>query len=85
MDDGPAGRLVGVAVGPVQGMLDEGGWEISDDGGEGGGDNLADTPRARMETRRWRIILHYSNQNVKCFEVGKYSRPGEMRLADLVV
>lgn len=75
---GEAGnRLVGIAVGPVQGMLDQ------PEGAEMG--ERTRSPGAR----RWRLMMTYDNHTVLSYELGKYREredtddaPG---LADLVV
>lgn len=67
----PPARLVGVAVGPVQGMFDE-----PDDQG----DELW-----AMRPRRWRLLMYYTDHTVLSFELAK-DRDGESPgLSELVV
>ncbi|KAF2119167.1 hypothetical protein BDV96DRAFT_372352 [Lophiotrema nucula] len=72
------GRLVGFAVGPVQGMLDipadeiEGGKERGRVDGEG-------------KPRRWRLILMYQDHSVVTYELGMQSENDDTGVADLMV
>jgi hypothetical protein len=67
-------RLVGVATGPVQGMLDRG--EDAD------GDVDMDK---RDGGRRWRLMLHFHDHTVYSYELGKYRGGEAPGLGDLVI
>jgi hypothetical protein len=64
-------RMVGIAVGPVQGMLDR------DGGAEGRG--MAEGKR------RWRLMLHFEDHTIYSYELGKYVRGEAPGLGELVV
>jgi hypothetical protein len=71
VDDQWERQLVGIAVGPVQGMFDAGEdreGEVRDAG-----------------ARRWRLMMYYHDHTVCAYELGKYGETGEMRLDELVV
>ncbi|KAF2790781.1 hypothetical protein K505DRAFT_419597 [Melanomma pulvis-pyrius CBS 109.77] len=75
---GEAGnRLVGIAVGPVQGMLDP-----------PAGAEMGERTRS-LGARRWRLMMTYDNHTVLSYELGKYPEREDMDdapgLADLVV
>ncbi|KAF1829064.1 hypothetical protein BDW02DRAFT_574341 [Decorospora gaudefroyi] len=72
---GPAnGWLVGVAVGPVQGVLDKQGDEDASER-EGG----------LMRPRRWRVLMYYMDHSVLSFELSKRRMDEPPGLGDLVV
>ena len=63
--------LVGVAVGPVQGM-----WDGAEDVGPGRG----------LGPRRWRLLMMYDDHTVVGYELGKIERDEETPgLTDLIV
>jgi hypothetical protein len=64
-------RMVGIAVGPVQGMLDR------DVGEEGGG--------VGESKRRWRLMLHFEDHTIYSYELGKYGGGEAPGLGELVV
>jgi hypothetical protein len=57
-------RLVGVAAGPVQGMMDRSN-ESSDEEEEVAKDNQ------ELGPRRWRVMMYYTDHTVLAFELGK--------------
>ncbi|KAL5420313.1 hypothetical protein PMIN03_000139 [Paraphaeosphaeria minitans] len=63
-------QLIGVAVGPVQGMFDaeEAGEEERDVG-----------------MRRWRLMMYYHDHTVLAYELGKYGGAEDVRVDELVV
>jgi hypothetical protein len=67
-------RMVGIAVGPVQGMLDG-----HDEHGEGVGRGLRDGKR------RWRLMLHFEDHTIYSYELGKYGGGEAPGLGELVV
>ncbi|KAF2443766.1 hypothetical protein P171DRAFT_432940 [Karstenula rhodostoma CBS 690.94] len=69
VDDQWERQLVGLAVGPVQGMLDAGDGEEERDVG----------------MRRWRLMLYYHDHTVHSYELGKYGGAGETRVDELMV
>ncbi|KAF2024978.1 mitochondrial carrier [Setomelanomma holmii] len=66
----PKAMLLGVAVGPVQGMFDE----VDEDG-------EVTQPR----DRRWRLLMYYSDHSVLSFEIARKRVVEEPGLGDLVV
>ncbi|PVH98729.1 hypothetical protein DM02DRAFT_729695 [Periconia macrospinosa] len=93
-------RLVGIAVGPVQGMLDEEGGGggaaataahgISDDEDDGeeqeeGGEGGKERVDAKVGPRRWRLIMQFHDHTVYSYELGKQLGSGVSGLGDLVV
>ncbi|KAF2182813.1 hypothetical protein K469DRAFT_711515 [Zopfia rhizophila CBS 207.26] len=75
----PARRLVGIAVSPIQGMLD-----MPDEEKE----RTPDGMRSRtfdVGARRWRLMLMYQDHTVLSYELGKYRRDDDMSLGALVV
>jgi len=65
-------KLVGIAVSPVQGMLDR----LEDDG--------AYDARACGEGM-WRLMMYYTDHSVLSYEISRKKRDGEMGLGDIVV
>lgn len=65
-------QLVGVAVGPVQGMLD-----MAADGES----PVVNEGRAR----RWRLMMYYHDNTVYSYELGKFEQEGPVGLEELVV
>ncbi|KAF2268976.1 hypothetical protein CC78DRAFT_575524 [Lojkania enalia] len=78
-------RIVGVAVGPVQGMFDISADEA--DAGNRDGDVDMDGSRGedkeRDRTRRWRMIVMFTDHTVLAYELARTSE--EVAVADLVV
>ena len=72
--DGKGPKLAGVAVGPVQGMLDvpEGVEEAAN------GDGLP-------QSRRWRLLMYYMDHTVLSFEISKHRAGESPTLGELVV
>lgn len=70
VDDQWGKQLIGVAVGPVQGMFDA--EEVGEDGRAGG-------------VRRWRLMMYYHDHTVHTYELGKYGGAGDVRVDELVV
>jgi hypothetical protein len=70
-------RLIGVAAGPVQGMLDA----ESRVGEEGKGDAYDEQP----SKRRWRIMMYYTDHTVLAFELGKKRDRGALDVEALIV
>jgi hypothetical protein len=66
----PRAMLMGVAVGPVQGMFDE----VRENGEVG--------PR---RDRRWRLLMYYTDHSVLSFEIARKRVGQEPGLGDLVV
>jgi hypothetical protein len=64
-------QLVGIAVGPVQGMFDVG----EDEEGK----------IKHAGARRWRLMMYYHDHTVFAYELGKYGETGEVGLDELVV
>lgn len=64
IEDVWAARLLGVAVGPVEENLD-----VRKDGVAE--NDVVDDGMERMFTRRWRVLLYFSDHSVRAFEVGK--------------
>ncbi|KAG9197876.1 hypothetical protein G6514_000768 [Epicoccum nigrum] len=71
-------RLIGVAAGPVQGMLDS----ESGVGGEGGGGGLYEERRGK---RRWRVLMYYTDHTVLAFELGRKRGGVDVDVEALVV
>ncbi|KAF9701811.1 hypothetical protein EKO04_000437 [Ascochyta lentis] len=70
-------RLIGVAAGPVQGMLDRPG-ECGD------GEEDAPGGERKPGSRRWRVMMYFTDHTVLAFELGK--RRGEVpEVGELVV
>lgn len=70
-------RLVGVAAGPVQGMLD------NPDEGSASEEWLAGG--SKQGSRRWRLLMYFTDHTVLAFELGR-RRAGEMpEVGELVV
>ncbi|KAL5377600.1 hypothetical protein DPSP01_009654 [Paraphaeosphaeria sporulosa] len=63
-------QLVGVAVGPVQGMFD------AEEAGEEG---------RNVGTRRWRMMMYYHDHTVLTYELGKYGGADDVRVDELMV
>ena len=57
-------RLIGVAAGPVQGMLDR------SDRYSGESDEK-DAEKERCGSRRWRLLMYFTNHTVLAFELGR--------------
>ncbi|KAJ4989000.1 hypothetical protein SVAN01_05438 [Stagonosporopsis vannaccii] len=70
-------RLVGVAAGPVQGMLDRSD-RFSGDSEE------KDADCERCGSRRWRVLMYFTNHTVLAFELGR-RRAGEMPEVDELI
>ncbi|KAH7073454.1 hypothetical protein BKA63DRAFT_416438 [Paraphoma chrysanthemicola] len=68
--DDPSVMLMGVAVGPVQGMFDK----IEEDG-------EISAPR----DRRWRFLMYYTDHSVLSFEIARKRVDSDPGLGDLVV
>jgi hypothetical protein len=66
----PGFRLAGIAVSPVQGMLD----------GEVGGYDAR-----KCGEGLWRLMMYYSDHTVVCYEIARKRKDGERGLGDLVV
>lgn len=71
----PMGRLIGVAVSPVQGMFD----------GPGDADGTADQDQGVHQPRRWRILMYYIDHTVLSFELSKPRESESPDLEELVV
>lgn len=71
-------RLIGVAAGPVQGMLDEFS-EVDDD--EMGATQHIEKPRHR----RWRLMMYFTDHTVLAFELGKLREGGAPGVSELIV
>ncbi|KAF1844902.1 uncharacterized protein K460DRAFT_100437 [Cucurbitaria berberidis CBS 394.84] len=67
-------RLVGVAVGPVQGMLDK----PQDGEGAVDGESLA-------QSRRWRLLMYHTDHTVLSFEISRQRASESPALSELVV
>jgi hypothetical protein len=77
-------RLIGIAVGPVQGMLDR--TDDAVDDSDGGVEGLEDTGNdGRLGGRRWRLMVHFQDNTVYSYELGKYGGGDAVGLGDLVV
>lgn len=63
-------KLIGVAAGPVQGMLDKADDFVEQSEGKG---RYCDKPGSR----RWRLMMYYTDHTVLAFELGK-RREGEV-------
>jgi hypothetical protein len=71
-------RLIGVAAGPVQGMLDEPSG-VEDE--EGRGNAHIKKPRHR----RWRLMMYFTDHTVLAFELGRLSQGETPAVGDLIV
>ncbi|EUC43178.1 hypothetical protein COCMIDRAFT_38851 [Bipolaris oryzae ATCC 44560] len=71
----PIGRMIGVAVSPVQGLFD----------GPGGGDASAEREQGVRLPRRWRILMYYMDHTVLSFELSKPRESESPDLEELVV
>jgi hypothetical protein len=69
----PPGRMIGMAVGPVQGMFDQPAHVTAEEG------------LGNLQPRRWRIILYYMCHTVLSFEISKPRRSASPGLSELVV
>lgn len=69
-------RMVGFAVGPVQGMLDL----PADDS-----DVVSDGGQAGDRLRRWRIMLHFQDHTVVTYELGRHRNDVDASITDLVI
>jgi hypothetical protein len=63
------GRLIGVAVGPVQGMFDRSG----------------EKEQGAVRDRRWRLLMYHTDHTVLSFEISKRRVGEEPGLGELVV
>lgn len=70
-------RLIGVAAGPVQGMLDA--ESRVEEGEDGGGYD------EQPGKRRWRIMMYYTDHTVLAFELGKKRGGGALDVEALIV
>ena len=75
-------RLIGVATGPVQGMLDKPG-EDDDDDDDGDVDPLVDG--SRPSSRRWRLMMYFTDHTVLTFELGKRRESEMPEVSELIV
>lgn len=71
----PIGRMIGVAVSPVQGMFD----------GQGDADGTTDQEQGVHQPRRWRILMYYMDHTVLSFELSKPRGSESPDLEELVV
>lgn len=71
-------RLIGVAAGPVQGMLDESG-EVDED--EVGATQRIEKPRHR----RWRLMMYFTDHTILAFELGKLREGETPGVGELIV
>ena len=71
-------RLIGVAAGPVQGMMDRSN-KYSDDEEEVTKDDK------ELGLRRWRVMMYYTDHTVLAFELGKRRRNQMPEVGELVV
>lgn len=71
--DVPHARLIGVAVGPVQGMFDKAGEQ-----GE-------DTDRHAPQCRRWRLLMYYTDHTLLSYEVSRRRTTESPGVSELVV
>lgn len=72
----PKHRLAGIAVGPVQGMLDK---RADTPSGDDGYD-----PRAYGEGK-WRLLIYYTDHTVLSYEIARKKTDGDLWLGDIVV
>jgi hypothetical protein len=68
--DVPHARLIGVAVGPVQGMFDN---MIEQEDGQG------------PLCRRWRLMMYYIDHTVLSYEISRQRAAGSPEISELVV
>ncbi|KAF1939211.1 mitochondrial carrier [Clathrospora elynae] len=66
---GTSVRLIGVAVGPVQGMYDE----------------VSEECEIMPQPRRWRVLMYYMDHTVMSFELSKEKVGDSLRLDELIV
>ncbi|EMD87370.1 hypothetical protein COCC4DRAFT_192422 [Bipolaris maydis ATCC 48331] len=71
----PIGRMIGVAVSPVQGMFD----------GPENADGIAEQRQGVHQPRRWRILMYYMDHTVLSFELSKSRESESPDLEELVV
>ncbi|CAI6329481.1 unnamed protein product [Periconia digitata] len=76
-------KLVGVSVGPIQGMQD-GGDEDSDEDYNDERGMEENATKARQWMRRWRLFMHYNDHTVWSYEL-KEKPDGIPELGDLIV
>jgi len=69
-------KLAGIAVSPVQGMMDK---PIGSPSNEDGYDARA------YNEGRWRLIMYYTDHTVVSYEVARKKKDGELGLGDIVV
>jgi hypothetical protein len=75
-------RLIGVAAGPVQGMLDDAERRVGVGEEGNGGDRYDEQPPSK---RRWRIMMYYTDHTVLAFELGKKREGGALDVEALIV
>lgn len=68
-------NLVGVAVGPIQGALDQLGLDPP-----GKEEN-----RSRLQNRTWRLMLTYNDRTTLSYELKRRRTAGKLGVADLKV
>lgn len=71
-------RLIGVAAGPIQGMLDKSD-ELSD------GDEKADGDGTKPGSRRWRVMMYFTDHTVLAFELGQQRTTETPEVGELIV
>lgn len=76
--DTEGARLIGVAAGPVQGMLDESGEVDEEEAGP-----TADSEKPM--SRRWRIMMYFTDHTVLAFELGKLREGETPGVGELIV
>lgn len=71
-------RLIGVAAGPVQGMLDK------TTGGDRGDHDLL-VNNSKPGNRRWRLLMYFTDHTILAFELGKRREVGSPTISELIV
>lgn len=71
-------RLIGVAAGPVQGMLDESSEDSEDE-------TSAAAHIEKPGNRRWRLMMYFTDHTVLAFELGKRRAVESPGVGELIV
>jgi hypothetical protein len=70
----PSTKLVGIAVGPVQGMLDE----MADDTGR-------ENPDESIVGKRWRLLMLYEDHTLLSYDISRRREDDSLALDEMVV
>lgn len=72
-------RLIGVAAGPIQGMMDRLDSDREDS------DGAAKAHARKPGARRWRLLMYFTDHTVLAFELGKRKGSESSGVGELIV